>query len=793
MFFFSLMQINHGPVNDSTRRCPNLPSWAKYLLAPAILAVTLLFRLVVLPVDAGFGYSIFFPGLAITVFLFGSGPGLLYVALAAAVGTYIFNPPYWSFRDQLPILPQLGFFVASALAILAIIHYFQRQAARQQRRLQDEITQRKQIEAASANNSIQLAGIISSAMDGIISVDSQQRILLFNPAAQEMFGYKADEVLGHSIERLIPVRSRQIHADHVQTFTEMGEPHRKIASRSNLSGLHRDGTEFPIEASISRMDATGQEIYTVILRNISERKLAEQALINSRKQLTTLIEQAPVSIAMFDRDMNYIATSHRWLADYGRGLSSLIGLNHYEVNPDLNQEWKEVHRQALAGVAVRNDMDLWVMADGTRRWLRWAVHPWTNEAGAIGGIIMSAEDITHQKLVEQALRASEDDLVRAQAVGKIGSWRLDVRRNELTWSSENYRIFGMSEGMPLSYETFLSRVHPDDREYVDRMWKASLAGEPYDIEHRLLIDGQVKWVSEKAELEFDARGSVVGGFGITQDITERRLTKNHLREANMRLAAVAAERAEHLSELSGELMRAEQRERDRLYELLHDNVQPMLVAARLSLSGLSERTPRAEMLQRIAEVSEHISGVIQTARTLSVELNPPLIRERGLVPALESLCRWVHVNHGLEIDLVAAQNTEPASMTIRLMCFKAVRELLMNVAKHAGTRRAELVLEQASTDMLRITIRDQGAGFEMPAEHEGSGLSNIERRLGMVGGSLSVVSVPGSGSVVTLLAPLGKRTSERTIMHRQLVTSPVVAPEGPEMAVASNDAEGGMA
>ena len=787
------MQINHGPVNDSTRRCPNLPSWARYLLAPAILAVTLLFRLVVLPVDAGFGYSIFFPGLAITVFLFGSGPGLLYVALAAAVGTYIFNPPYWSFRDQLPILPQMGFFVASALAILAIIHYFQRQAARQQRRLQDEITQRKQIEAASANNSIQLAGIISSAMDGIISVDSQQRILLFNPAAQEMFGYKADEVLGQSIERLFPVRSRQIHADHVQTFTEMGKPHRKIASRSNLSGLHRDGTEFPIEASISRMDAAGQEIHTVILRDISERKLAEQALINSRKQLTTLIEQAPVSIAMFDRDMNYIATSHRWLADYGRGLSSLIGLNHYEANPDLNQEWKEVHRRALAGVTVRNDMDLWVMADGTRRWLRWAVHPWTNEAGAIGGIIVSAEDITHHKLVEQALRASEDDLVRAQAVGKIGSWRLDMRRNELTWSSENYRIFGMSEGSPLSYETFLSRVHPDDREYVDRMWKASLAGEPYDIEHRLLIDGQVKWVSEKAELEFDAQGSVVGGFGITQDITERRLIKNHLREANVRLAAVAAERAEHLSELSGELMRAEQRERDRLYELLHDNVQPMLVAARLSLSGLGERTPRAEMLQRIAEVSEHISGVIQTARTLSVELNPPLIRERGLIPALESLCRWVHVNHGLEIDLVAAPNTEPASMTIRLMCFKAVRELLMNVVKHAGTRRAELVLEQASTDMLRITIRDQGAGFETPAEHEGSGLSNIERRLGMVGGSLSVVSAPGSGTVVTLLAPLGKRTSERTIMHRQLVTSPVAAPEDPEMAVASNDAEGGMA
>ena len=87
----------------------------------------------------------------------------------------------------------------------------------------------------------------------------------------------------------------------------------------------------------------------------------------------------------------------------------------------------------------------------------------------------------------------------AQSVAKIGSWRLDVRRNELHWSDEIYRIFGVDPGTFMNYEAFLACVHPDDRAYVDRKWQAGLAGEPYDIEHRVVAQGKTKWVREKAD------------------------------------------------------------------------------------------------------------------------------------------------------------------------------------------------------------------------------------------------------------------------------------------------------
>ena len=696
------------------------------------------------------------------MFLCGMRPALLYVALAAAVGPYIFVPPYWDFKGLLPVSSQIGLFVASALSMLVVIYYFKREAELHRHRLQDETSQRKRIEAASADNNLRLEGIIDSAMDAIISVDARQRILVFNPAAEQMFGYSAGEVQGTSVERLIPVRFRKMHADHVQKFGETGDSRRKVSLLGNLHGLRRDGSEFPIEASISRTEFAGEQIYNVILRDISERKQAEQVISNHRRQLATFVEQAPISIAMFDRGLNYIAASHRWLADFGRGLADLTGRNHYEVNPDISEEWKRVHREALTGVTIRNDMDTWVMADGTQRWLRWAVQPWTDEVGVIGGLIMSAEDITQAKLVELALQASQDDLVRAQAVGKIGSWRLDVRRNELIWSTENHRIFEIPEGTPLNYETFLSRVHPDDQPYVDRMWKAALAGQPYDIEHRLRIDGKVKWVSERAELEFDANGILIGGFGITQDITEHQVAEHRLKEANSRLAALAAERAAHLQDLSNQLARAEQQERDRLYELLHDHVQPLLVAARLGLSGLGESTPRADVLRVVGDARRQISDVLQTARTLSVELSPPLIRERGLVPALQSLCRWVHSNYGLKVEMACASGTEPASMTIRLLCFKAVRELLMNVVKYAETRRATLELGLDPDDTLRITVRDDGVGFDPAADHVGSGVATLDGRLGMVGGSLTIESSPGSGTTAVVRAPLELRAAERT-------------------------------
>jgi PAS domain S-box-containing protein len=159
------------------------------------------------------------------------------------------------------------------------------------------------------------------------------------------------------------------------------------------------------------------------------------------------------------------------------------------------------------------------------------------------GISVFFRDVTDRKRVEQTLRESQADLNWAQSVGRIGSWRLNLQRNELLWSDENHRIFGVPKGQPLSYDTFLAIVHPEDRAVVDRKWTAALQGEPYDIEHRIVVGNTVKWVRERAELEVDAEGQLLGGFGITQDISDRKQSEKalHESEARFRLLASTAE------------------------------------------------------------------------------------------------------------------------------------------------------------------------------------------------------------------------------------------------------------
>lgn len=861
-------------------------------MALGIFGLMVLVRMVILPIESELVYLTFYPGNAITALLCGLGPGLLAIALAVLVVEYISRSPQWVFNDLSGMIENSALFIVSSLVVVAVIAFFQRRTLQRLDQLEHQAGKHEDAENELVDMRARLAGIIDSAMDAIISVDARQQIVIFNPAAERIFGYAKDEVLGTSLEQLIPLRYREAHQRHFTRFVEDSTSPPVSASHTELLGVRKDGSEFLTEAALSRSAVADDAIFTIMLRDITGRRAVENALIKSRRQLTIFIEQAPISIAMLDCDLNYIAHSRRWPNMNPNRFPDLIGRNHYEVYPDIPERWKQVHREALAGNAAHNDEDIWTRADGTQCWSRWSVLPWHDENGEIGGIIIFTEDITRAKRAESALRASEEDLNRAQAVGHIGSWRLNVKRNELMWSKENYRIFGIPEGTPQTYETFLACVHPDDREEVDRLWQAALHGTPYEITHRIVVDGAIRWVVEKAELEFDTEGNLIGGFGITQDITdikqvrlalsesnmrfssfmshspvaswivdasgryefvsplydktfnagmedltgklisdvfpedevlrnmqgiqavidsdrpnesiescmmsdgsagdflkirfpihtadnrllvggmalnvtERRQWERQIETANERLSTIASEQATHLRELSGELIHAEQRERDRLYELLHDHVQPMLVAARFELSGIDRRTDPETIQRSVGTVLKQITEAIQAARNLGLQLNPPLIMERGLGPALDSLRNWMLPAYGLKVTLTSEPGIEPADLSVRLLCFNAIRELLLNVAKHAGSDSVAVTLTPEDNEMLKVIVADSGVGFDPEFWHDGTGLLNIQRRLEMVGGSLSIDSQMNAGTIATLLAPRGAIQQKRRLSDRR--------------------------
>ena len=246
--------------------------------------------------------------------------------------------------------------------------------------------------------------IVQTSLDGFWVMDSiSGRILEVNDRFCAMTGYSREELLNMTVRDLEANETAEETKEHMEKIRRIGY------DRFETRHRHKCGTLVDLEVSVSRSDINGHVDY-VFFRDITERKRDEDILKKSQAQLKTFIQQAPIGIAMFDRNMNYLATSGRWVKQYGQGHADLTGLNHYKVYPDISAERKSIHRQALAGASLEKNEDAWFKSDGTRQWARWAVQPWIDESGSIGGIIMYAEDITAQKLLEMEIQARRKDM-----------------------------------------------------------------------------------------------------------------------------------------------------------------------------------------------------------------------------------------------------------------------------------------------------------------------------------------------------------------------------------------------
>ncbi|XZN99770.1 MAG: response regulator [Microcoleus sp.] len=153
------------------------------------------------------------------------------------------------------------------------------------------------------------------------------------------------------------------------------------------------------------------DLFEQLQAELSERQLAEIALQENEQKLQLFIKYAPASIVMFDREMRYLAASQRWVDDFHLNSSeSIVGRSHYEVFPNISEQWKHYHQSSLAGAIEKCDEDFFVYSDGSEQWLRWEIHPWYRSNGDIGGIILFTENITDRKQAQIALQTLNAEL-----------------------------------------------------------------------------------------------------------------------------------------------------------------------------------------------------------------------------------------------------------------------------------------------------------------------------------------------------------------------------------------------
>ena len=270
-----------------------------------------------------------------------------------------------------------------------------------------QLIERRRAEEALRESQVRLAGIVESAMDAIITVDGEQRILLFNRAAEMMFRCPAAEAIGQRLQRFIPERFRTIYSAHIEGFGQVGITTRSMAGSSSVNGLRADGEEFPVEASISQVEANRQKLYTVIMRDITERKRAEEV----RERLATIVESS--QDAILSKTLDGTITSWNAGAEkmYGYTEAEVVG-RHISliVPPERQEELAEIMAKLRGGEQIKQMETVRVRRDGSLIDISITTSPIKDDRGRIVGASTIARDITERKRAEEEVRRLNETL-----------------------------------------------------------------------------------------------------------------------------------------------------------------------------------------------------------------------------------------------------------------------------------------------------------------------------------------------------------------------------------------------
>jgi len=404
----------------------------------------------------------------------------------------------------------------------------------------EDISARKLAEEKLHENEERLLLASEAAGLGVFEWDMQaDRAVWENERMYEIFGHThADGALSKA--QLI---ERYVHPDDASTLDQAltggmksGRPvHTVYRIRRKDGALRWLDLSASFELARDRMPVR----MLGMLADITERKQIEESLRESQERLQIFIEHAPVPLAMFDREMRYLAASRRWMTDYRLGDRDIRGQSHYALFPEVPERWKAVHRRTLEGEIVRTDEDRFVRADGEVQWVRWETRPWHAADGAIGGIVIFSEEITDRKLAAEALRESELRFrTMISAIPNL-SYETDADGANI-FTSDQWRAYtGMTEEES-AVAGFIRAYHPDEAEDVLAQWSAAVRlGASFERKCRIrAADGSYRWFLNRAQPGRDAEGRLVRWAGSLTDIddlirAEERARENELRFRTM--------------------------------------------------------------------------------------------------------------------------------------------------------------------------------------------------------------------------------------------------------------------
>ncbi|MGE5255349.1 MAG: response regulator [Hyphomicrobiales bacterium] len=553
--------------------------------------------------------------------------------------------------------------------------------------------------------------------------------------------------------------------------------------------------------------------YEGLAQNIGlalRRAEAEETVELSERRFRALIEKSGESVTVLDAAGKITYNIAGGNTKLGYTDTELIGRTAFElVHPDDLPRMIRLFEVAASIPGKVDQVEARIRAkDGSWRW-QFAVGTNLLDDPTVGGIVINSHDVTEGKQAEEALTRSEE---RYRLLSETASQLITSEDPE-----QVVNIFARKVMDHLDCQVFFNFLADEESGRLKLNAYAGVSPETAQaiqyLDYGVAVCGcaardRQRIIASDILNTTDPRTELIKGFGIQaycchplitgekligtlsfgtrtrprfapdeievmqtvaaqvaismQRSQAKGLLENEVKERTAKLLAANREleaQTNKLRLLAGELTLAEQRERKQLSKILHDGLQQHLVAAKMQVGGLIEEATDAGWKQAASGVESLLKESLRISRTLAAELSPPILHEAGLLAGLEWLSRWMHDKHGLKVELAMQMDAPALTEQAKVLLFESVRELLLNVVKHAGTHFAKVQLDRQG-NQLRITVSDDGKGFNLSGEPiaemsgGGFGLFSIRERITLIGGRFEADSSPGKGARFTLTAPL---------------------------------------
>ncbi len=608
-----------------------------------------------------------------------------------------YSPRQWQ-ESEIQLLKQLADQIGVALSQAQLLDNLEELVSQRTSELtttnnllEAEIAERKQTEAILRVNQQKLAGILDNADEAIISIDERQQIQIFNQGAEKIFGYQAREIIGQPLDILLPEMFRQVHRQHINQFANSTEQSRQMTERSTkVFGRRKNGQQFPAEASVAKLRTHEGMLFTVMLKDVTERQQTQAKLRASK----ALLAKAEKIAKIGSWEYNHQTQQRSWSEE----LFSILGFAREQPIPSCQEILARVHPEDR--LLVKNTLHQghieglpWqfnyrlLFPNGTLKYIESRGEPTVDAQGRVLKVLETIMDVSDRIQAEKSVQRSEEQLklitdalpVLISYVDNQQRYRYNNRTYETWYGKPRSSLLGR----PI-IETMGADTYQKTLPYI----KTALAGQAVSFENqRTRENGSIYWTNATYIPDFDSNGKVKGFFSMVEDITDRK--------------AIEQMKSEFVSIASHEM-------RTPLTAI--QGVIKLLCAGRLGELTNSGKQMADMALRNSDRLTRLVNDILDLERMESGrdEIEKQLCNSAELIQqAVDAICPMADEHQvSLEINSPSIEFWGDRDRLVQTMI-----NLISNAIKFSPVNSQVAIASQLQNNYLLFSVKDQGRGI----------------------------------------------------------------------------------